>query len=188
MKPKILTILGSPHKDGHSAGLLRRFTDGFDAEIIRYDAYDCAFAPCTDCRYCRTAEGCALGDMDAFFEDFERADGIIIASPVYNLSFPAPLKAMIDRMQRYYSARFFLGKRPPIPRHRPVALLLSAGSPGEDGSVILRQLQQTFSVTNCEIVARILQNGTDSLSADRFPEEAVRREASIFASSISLFT
>lgn len=180
MSSIILTISGSPRKDGVSSEMLRLFTEKLDACFVRYDAYEKQFAPCTDCRLCREIEGCANGDMDAFFSDFETADGIVIASPVYNMSFPSPLKAIIDRMQRYYSARFYLGKRPPIVKRRPVALLLSAGSPGEDGEMIVRQLGQIFTVTNCELACKVIVNHTDGggSATDATPE--IVREAAFF--------
>ena len=154
-RPVILTVSGGPRGDGCSAELLRRFTEKLHAVFTHYDAYRERFAPCTDCRFCRRHEGCAMHDMDGFYADFEAADGIVIASPVYNMSFPAPMKAILDRMQRYYSARFFLGKRPPIAKRRPVALLLSAGSPDEDGAMIEKQLGKIFTVTNCELLCRV---------------------------------
>ena len=181
MKPLILTISGSPRVNGYSEQMLSFFTENLTADFIHYSAYECGFAPCTDCRACRKSEGCALNDMDAFFADFETADGIIIASPVYNMSFPSPLKAIIDRMQRYYSARFFLGKRPPIAKRRPVALLLSAGSPDEDGGMIVRQLATVFTVTNCELRCRVILNGTDRGASVPEAEREICREAACFA-------
>ena len=136
----IMTISGGPRKDGASARMLQCFTEsllrvsagrasGELSFVFRhYDAYDCGFAPCTDCRACRRFEGCVHRDMEDFWRDFENADGIVIASPIYNLSFPAPLKAIVDRMQRYYNARFSLGKRPPIVKRRPAVLLMAAGA------------------------------------------------------------
>ncbi|MBQ9903090.1 MAG: flavodoxin family protein [Clostridia bacterium] len=167
MNPVIMTVFGGPRRDGFSAEMLRRFTREFQAEFVGYDAYERNYAPCTDCRYCRDAEGCCNDDMDGFFADFEACDGIILASPVYNMSFPAPMKAILDRMQRYYSARFFLDKRPPVAKRRPVTLLLSAGSPDEKGDIAARQLEQIFTVTNCELTGRVVLSGTDG--ADDLP-------------------
>ena len=194
MRPVYMTISGSPRKDGCSARMLRQFRQAIeaagDAEFIHYDAYDSAFAPCTDCRACRQVEGCVMDDMDGFFADFEAADGIIIASPVYNMSFPAPMKAIIDRMQRYYSARFFLGKRPPIARHRPVALLLSAGSDQENGDFAAMQLEKIFTVTNCELCCRVTCSGTDRLDtdtdADADTERLITRKAAAFAAESAI--
>ena len=181
--PLIMTVSGGPRSDGTSAELLRRFTDRLNARFVHYDAYRRNYAPCTDCRACREFEGCANGDMDGFFADFEACDGIIISSPVYNMSFPAPMKAIIDRMQRYYSARFFLHSRPPIAKSRPVALLLSAGSKEEDGSFAAMQLGKIFTVTNCQLLCRVTVNNTDSIGSDwtaESVEETISRETAYF--------
>lgn len=180
---RLLLVSGGPRKDGCSAVMLREFT-ALLAEtaapqrlsFARYDAYEERFAPCTDCRYCRTAEGCANPDMDRFWRDFETVDGIVIASPVYHLSYPAPMKAILDRTQRYFHARFSLGKRPPIDKYRPAVLLLSAGSSDEDGSVAVRQFERIFTVTHCTLVAHCLWNGTDALPDNAVMSDVLREE------------
>ena len=188
MTSLIMTISGGPRKDGSSAELLRRFTAKINARFSHYDAYEKNYAPCTDCRACREFEGCANNDMDGFFTDFEAADGIIIASPVYNMSFPSPMKAIIDRMQRYYSARFFLNKRPPIAKRRPVALLLSAGSEEENGVFVALQLKKIFTVTNCELLSQVTWNDTDRNGSNSDIGREITREAAYFAASAGFIT
>ena len=186
MEKLILTISGSPRYDGYSSKMLQYFIQSLkensceEAFCIRhYDSFKCSFAPCNDCRACRGFEGCANRDMDVFYEDFERADCIVIATPIYNLSFPAPLKVIIDRMQRYYNARFSLGKRPPIAKHRKVILLAAAGSSDEDGYVVKRQLERIFTVTNCELAQSVIFSGTDELNCeDNFPYDEIYSAAS----------
>ncbi len=177
MKKIIMTIGGSPRKNGYSTAMLKCFTDmlyGFSVEhfieIRHYNTYDCRFAPCTDCRACCKFEGCINHDMDQFFHDFEMADAIVIATPIYNMSFPAPLKAVIDRMQRYYNARFSLNKRPPIAKHRPVVLLAASGSTDDDGEIMVKQLKRVFTVTNCELISSSVCKGTDKISLDDLSE------------------
>lgn len=179
----ILIISGSPHKNGNSAKMLQCFTElleGLSVEhslVTRhYNAFDCGFAPCTDCRACCVFEGCVNRDMDEFFRDFETADGMILATPIYNMSFPAPLKTILDRMQRYYNARFSLGKRPPIAKHRPAVLLMSAGDPNEDGEIAVRQLCRSFTVTNCTLVAHALWAGTDDVNCHEIPPLEMQEE------------
>lgn len=97
-----MIINGSPRKDGISAELVKQVKPYFlDCEIKEYNIYDLAPAPCTDCKYCEYHEGCSNHDLDIFFEDFEAADYVAFFTPVYNNFFPAPLKAVIDRFQRY---------------------------------------------------------------------------------------
>lgn len=177
----IMTIGGGPRKNGFSAKMLQCFTEslgqysvGHCLSIRHYDAYSGNFAPCTDCRACCKFEGCVNHDMDEFFADFERCDAIVIATPIYNMSFPAPLKVIIDRMQRYFSARFSLGKRPPIAKHRRVILLAAGGDVREDGAVMVKQLERIFTVTNCELVGSVIFNGTDKVDINDFPDEKLQ--------------
>lgn len=187
----IMTISGGPRKDGTSARMLQCLTEsllrssGEHSFVFRhYDAYDCGFAACTDCRACRRFEGCVHRDMEDFWRDFENADGIVIASPIYNLSFPAPLKAIVDRMQRYYNARFFLGKKPPIEKFRPVAFLTAAGDPREDGEMAAQQLRRIFTVTHCELVCHAMIAGTDETGEEAEAFSAVSNCVEKFLLSI----
>lgn len=167
----VMVIYGGPRQNGATANMLQCFTELLSRSavehslppvaFVRYTAYACGFAPCTDCRACSRSEGCVQRDMDDFFRDFETADALIFATPIYNMSFPAPLKTILDRMQRYYNARFSLGKRPPIVKRRPAVLLMAAGSPDENGSIAVRQLERSFTVTNCALVGHCIRNGTD---------------------------
>ena len=109
-----------------------------DCDIREYNVYDLAPAPCTDCKYCEYHDGCSNKDLDIFFEDFEEADFIAFFTPVYNNFFPAPLKAVIDRFQRYYSARFKRGANPPV-----------------------KTLKQAFEVLNGDVCARYFIPNTD---------------------------
>ena len=178
---RLMVIEGGPRPDGISGQMLQCFlralTDGADTPSLsfcHYRAYDCGFAPCTDCRVCRTREGCVYHDMDDFFADFASSDGIIIASPIYHMSYPAPLKTIMDRMQRYYNARFYLQKRPPIARHRPAVLLLSAGSPDETGEMAVKQWERLFTVTHCTLLTHCIARGTDQMTDETLPQKLVR--------------
>lgn len=186
-----MTISGSPRKNGYSAKMLQCFTElimQYSVEhcisIRNFNAFDCGFAPCTDCRACRKFEGCVNHDMDEFYRDFESAAAVVIATPIYNMSFPAPLKAIADRMQRYYSARFWLGKRPPIVNRRRVILIAAAGDPNEDGSMIVRQLERIFTVTNCELYGTVICSGTDCISEENFPSEQIQKEIENYANKL----
>ena len=126
---KLLIIGGSPRPNGVSEELIRQVKPYFiDCKIVEYNTYKLAPAPCTDCRFCEQHAGCANKDLDIFFEDFEDADYIAFFTPVYNNFFPAPLKAVIDRFQRYYSARFKRGAKPPIAKPKRVGVVIVSGS------------------------------------------------------------
>ncbi|MBR7060315.1 MAG: flavodoxin family protein [Eubacterium sp.] len=160
---KLLVINGSPRENGVCAEIIKQVKPYFaDCEIKEYNTYHLAPAPCTACYYCEMHEGCSNHDLDIFFEDFEEADYIAFFSPVYNNFFPAPLKAIIDRFQRYYSARFKRGANPPIEKHKSVGLVAVSGSNArQQADYMFNTLKQCFAVLNGDMKARYYIPGTD---------------------------
>lgn len=119
--------MGSPRQDGICQELINQVRKYFlDCEIKLYDSYKLAPSPCTDCKWCEYHDGCSNKDLDIFFEDFEDADYIAFFTPVYNNFFPAPIKAILDRFQRYYNARYKRGANPPIKSQKELVLLSQA--------------------------------------------------------------
>lgn len=162
--PHVLAVIASPHKLGNTAKLLRAFLEPLEdaCHVDVVDVYREPVSPCTDCGWCRKQEGCPLADFDRFDQLLRRSDVLVVATPVYNLSVPAPLKAVLDRTQRYFSARFSLGLRPPIARPRRAALLTVCGSRDKEGEeVIARQFSMAFTVLNTVLEHRVLLSGTD---------------------------
>ena len=95
-----LVLFSSPHKDGHTKKLLEAFLDGLkgkDWKVKSLDICKVNIHPCIACGYCQKADGCAFRDLDEFDRDLRACDLLLIATPVYNLSFPAQFKAVIDR-------------------------------------------------------------------------------------------
>lgn len=160
---KFVMIMGSPRDNGTCNELLNQVRTYFiDCEIKVYDTYKMSPAPCTDCRYCEYHDGCSNKDLDIFFEDFEQADYVAFFTPVYNNFFPAPLKAVIDRFQRYYSARFKRGANPPIAKPKRVGIVISSGSNARHSAdYMVATLRQAFTVLNGEVCARYYVPNTD---------------------------
>lgn len=169
---RVLLISGSPHPDGPTARLLDAFVralqsasdeENFALVVSRFDCYKEQPLPCCDCRFCYTKDGCSLPDLRDFYAQLEAADILAFAAPVYNLSFPAPLKALIDRMQRYWSARFIRGKRPPIARAKRVILLTASGTDNPlGGDMLERQLKPVLTVLNARLVQSVHYTGVDT--------------------------
>ena len=161
---KLMIIMGSPRDNGTCRELINQVKSYFlDCEIIEYDTYKISPAPCDDCKYCEYHDGCSKKDLDLFFEDFEDADYVAFFTPVYNNFFPAPLKAVIDRFQRYYSARFKRGANPPIEKHKRVGVVISSGSNArQSADFMVGTLRQAFTVLNGEVCARYYIPNTDA--------------------------
>ena len=178
-----LVLFGSPHPSGYTAQLLQEFLQYLEADYrtVLVDSYREQVAPCTACGSCERQEGCSLRDFDAIHQYLCTADLLIVASPIYNLSFPAPLKAILDRMQRYFSARFCLQKRPPIPKRKRSVLLLTSGSDCEEGAAIMRrQLEMIYTVIHATLEQQILWKNTDHHSPLSLLQKEIQRAALSF--------
>ncbi len=182
----ILVLFGSPRKNGFTARLLDEFLAPLEdaAEIRIIDSYQYGIKPCTACDFCTRAEACSQDDFDELDALIRRADVIVVATPVYTLSFPAPLKAIVDRTQRYFSARFSIGVNPPISKHKTGVLLVTSGSQNPDGAhIISRQLRMIFSVMNTSLDNEVVWTNTD-FSDGETTFEAVREQARNLALAI----
>ena len=84
---KVIGIVGSPRKNGNTE-LLTRHTlkaiaeEGLDTELVRLAGLD--IRPCTACMACKKEEICSIeDDLFPIYLKMKKADGIILASPVY---------------------------------------------------------------------------------------------------------
>jgi len=165
-KKRVLVLFGSPNGHGHTRKLVESFLGGFKEEkgweIQEMNLYELQPKPCVACRECAKKEACKFPDLDGFDKAFRKSDLVVVASPVYNVSFPAPMKALLDRTQRYFEARFSLHKKPPVKKHREAVLLLAMGSEEDFGvEVTTYQLKRAFSVMNTELVGCVVWDSTD---------------------------
>ena len=160
----ILVLNGSARKDSVSTALCNAFIEaaenGFN--IKTYNAYKTNAKPCCGCDWCGKNQGCICHDLDEFMADFENADYFVISTPVYNGSVPSPLKAVVDRFQRYYALRFSHGIKPPIARQKKAALIIAAGSKGEGKENIESMFRQQFTVLNTTLETVIFVDSTDT--------------------------
>lgn len=161
---RLLVINGSPHHNGTTSRLVRSFLDTLpeDIKTISFSCFDRLPLPCDDCRFCHRADGCSKHDLDEFYTLLENADFLLFACPVYNRSFPAPMKALIDRLQRYWAARFVRRIRPPIARPKRAALLTVCGGSEPEGVHLEQQLRPALTVLHTTLTAAVHACGTDT--------------------------
>lgn len=154
---RALLLFGSPHKNGSTAQLVKVLREACSPEYV-WDIWYCfdhEVKPCDDCRYCYHNDGCSKTDLDIFYSLLESVDLLVIATPVYNLSYSAPLKTLLDRTQRYWASRFVRGKRPPIQRAKKAILLTVAELDSDGGNMVERQLRPTLTILNATLTASV---------------------------------
>lgn len=159
--PDTLIIYGAPRRDGACGKLLELYGKTLDAPPAVVDCFARKVMPCDDCRGCHKAVGCVKRDMDDVYAAIENADRVVFISPVYNRSFPAPMKALIDRLQCYWAKRFVHGMRPPIEKPKTAVILTAAGSHRADGAHLEAQLAPALTVLHVTETKSLHVDGTD---------------------------
>lgn len=172
---KILIIDGSPRKNGYTKKLTEFFKNQIDGTNVKiFDLYEKKISFCDGCNFCEANECCKFSDLNDFFEDFENADVIAFATPVYNGMVSAPLKILLERLQPYYSYFYKNNKIQKIKKRRKAFLIATAGRDGEEAiEFIEKQLKYTFSVTNIEHLGSALCNFTDTSANEEKAEKEI---------------
>ena len=106
MAKNILILTGSPRKDGNSAKLAEAFSKGAQAaghSVTLYNAAEKDIKGCINCDTC-FSKGTACSIADDFNELaplVEQADMLVFATPLYSFTFPAKLKAALDKFHAF---------------------------------------------------------------------------------------
>jgi multimeric flavodoxin WrbA len=83
---------------------------------------------CLGCGSCYQTGECVIeDDMAVFYPPVEAATRIVVATPVYFYGVPALGKAMIDRLQVFWSRIYKLGQKRVFPEE-PQGLVLAVGA------------------------------------------------------------
>lgn len=102
----VVVVTSSPRKDGNSEILAKSFAQGardsgHNVKFVAVRDIDLKF--CSGCMYCQSHGACVLKDsMNSLYEDFQNADILVFASPVYYYSVSGQLKTFLDRLNPLY--------------------------------------------------------------------------------------
>ena len=161
---KILIVDAVSRSDGFTKKLVEFLKSNINTEnIVTFEAYKEKFSFCDGCNFCENNERCKYKDLDVFMGEFETADLIVFATPVYNGMVSAPMKALIERLQPYYAYFYKHNKTQKIEKRRSAIILASSGRDGEEAlQYIEAQYKYAFSITNIEFIGSALCNFTDT--------------------------
>ena len=106
----VLCIAGSPRRNGNTDRLLAEAMRGAREAghaVEHMVVQRLKLSGCLECGGCTRQGRCAVADdMQEVFASLDRADHIIIATPVFFMGVPSKLKAVVDRCQVYWSRKF----------------------------------------------------------------------------------
>lgn len=115
---RIVVLTGSPRRNGNSSQLADSFIQAAEAagsQVVRIDTAFLKVGGCRACDQCfkKPGQACAFDDdFNAIASALLGADIIVLVSPVYWYTFPAQLKAVIDKLYSFCLARkSFAGKQ-----------------------------------------------------------------------------
>lgn len=127
----ILGILGSPRSKGNSDLLLDQALKGAaeaGAEVQKVVLNDLKIKACQGCNDCHEDGRCVQrDDMAPVYEMLEKADVVIIASPIYFSGLSSQTKLLIDRCQCLWVRNEKLGRYSSQARRRRGAFIAVGG-------------------------------------------------------------
>lgn len=181
---RIVILFGGSKHSAHTRALVNAFREGLRQEInvTEFSAIDLSARFCTGCGECDARRKCIYDDLDGLWESIAECDAIVIASPVYHLSFPAPLKAVFDRAQPFFrhpaNQTSALGLRPAF-------LLAAAGSPHGNADIMERQLGFLLPDLGFALAETVTAGDTDRLGLREESLEKARELADIINARLS---
>ncbi len=104
---KIIAFNGSPRKKWNTATLLEKALEGAASQGVKTELihlYDLNFKGCISCFACKTKGGKSYGrcavkdDLTPVFRKIEKADAIILGSPIYFGTVSGEMKSFMERL------------------------------------------------------------------------------------------
>lgn len=176
---QVLAIYGSPRQKSNSSQLVESILRGIrsiqgDVAIQHVFLREMEIKHCTACDGCHRKAGCVIrDDMQELYPAFDRADLVIVASPIYFNSVSALLKSMVDRCQAIWASKYVL-KTPLIDRNkrRLGVFVAAAGNPAEfaEFTPAERVMELFFKAINTAYFDHLFVDHTDREPVSARPE------------------
>lgn len=163
-------INGSPHTNGDTAALIDALKERLGGEFSQFDAYDETIRPCEDCRACWVNDSCVIKDeFDSLLQAVNKADNIVLASPIYFSELTGQLLGIISRWQFVWVSKHMRNTEVLEKKKRRGIILLTGGGQGkcdkalDTATLILRQM-------GADTIDYVSSLNTDRLAAARDTE------------------
>ncbi len=166
----LLKIKGSPRPESNSFFILDKIAKGIsnsvsDIKIKTIEVNKLKISPCQSCFECNKNGHCIINDdMQDLYEEFDKADIILLSTPVFFNGISAQLKAMIDRCQAIWASKYE-ANNPIINREKSRLgyLIVTGGmTPYKDQFIAARKVASMFfRVTNTEQIGDLTVSNID---------------------------
>lgn len=176
----MVIVLSSPRKNGNSEILARTVAEGLErsggtVEYLRLNSL--SIRPCQGCGGCDRTGTCVIrDDMAGIYEQVDRADRLLLVSPIYFYAPSAQAKIFIDRMQARWSRRYNLKERFRQGEGRRGYLLATAATRGrklfECSELIVKYMLDALDM---ECGESLLVSGVDDRGAVKEQQDQLAR-------------
>lgn len=163
---KILILNGSPRTNGNTIAMAKAFAKGAAESGHQVDLISVCqknIGGCLACEYCHTrGNGRCIqqDDMQQIYPLLDRAEMIVLASPVYYHSFTGQLQCAINRI-------YALDKPKKL---KKAALILSSGSDDVYGGAIYEYENSFLQYLHLENMGIFTAYGTQNKSAEKLEQ------------------
>ncbi|HOL20297.1 MAG TPA: NAD(P)H-dependent oxidoreductase [Candidatus Hydrogenedens sp.] len=140
---KILSILGSPRKNGNTAHVLSYIEEQLKQqkhEIKHIHVSNLSIEGCRECYWCKKEDSflcCNNDDAIPLLNDMIEADAIIFSAPTFCWGFPAQMKALLDRMFCLISWEEGSTESKSLLEGKTMALIVTAGGEIKNNAELL---------------------------------------------------
>lgn len=144
---KVLLVNGSPHLSGSTHQSLTLMAQELNAQGIETEIFSLKtdVLPCRACYMCKKTGRCVQSDqVNEFVDKMEKADGLVLASPVHYASASGLITSFMDRA-------FFVGSSRNVFIHKPGAAVVCVRRAGSTAA--LDQLNKYFSISQMPIIS-----------------------------------
>ena len=152
-KYKTLVINASPRSGSNSALAAEVLAQSpkLKAQVVNINRLK--IQPCNACDKCRDNLKCVFNDdADALIKKVEKADVVIVASPVYFTGVPGPFKIFIDRNQvQWYKANG--NHKSQITKKKGIIILTEGDVKDKYFKPAESEIRSFFAVNNIKTVA-----------------------------------
>lgn len=163
----VLAIYGSPRREGNTALLLKKAVQGVrdsGGKVNEINIGDLTISPCLEIYGCKKDGRCVIqDDFQEVYDQIDKCDGIMIASPIFFYAVSAQIKILMDRCQSFWVRKHWLDGHENSGRKIKKGLFISvAATNGKklfDGALL--SVRYFFDAIGAELWDSLLYRGLD---------------------------
>ncbi len=113
--PTVLAMYGSPRRKGNTALLMKKAVEGAREAGVTVEEIvlrDLKMSPCLEIYGCKKTGRCVIqDDFQGVYDQLDRCDGLMLATPIFFYTVSAYTKILMDRCQSFWVRKYWLSQQ-----------------------------------------------------------------------------